>query len=82
MDGIEISAPGFCEVNQQFDANSEQASEIEVIKGPATALYGSNAMHGVIIILIYTAIVTTYSTVRKIIPVHPLIKLHACAHLN
>ena len=51
MDGIELRAPGFCNVNQLFDANSEQASEIEVIKGPATALYGSNAMHGVINIL-------------------------------
>ena len=30
---------------------TEQAGKIEVIKGPATALYGSNAMHGVINIL-------------------------------
>lgn len=47
-DGISLRAPGFCNVNQLFDANFEQASRIEVIKGPATALYGSNAMHGVI----------------------------------
>lgn len=47
-DGISLRAPGFCNVNQLFDANSEQAERIEVIKGPATALYGSNAMHGVI----------------------------------
>ena len=50
-DGISLRAPGFCNVNQLFDANSEQAERIEVIKGPATALYGSNAMHGVINIL-------------------------------
>lgn len=50
-DGIGLRAPGFCNVNQLFDANSEQAGRIEVIKGPATALYGSNAMHGVINIL-------------------------------
>jgi len=50
-DGISLRAPGFCNVNQLFDANSEQAGRIEVIKGPATALYGSNAMHGVINIL-------------------------------
>lgn len=50
-DGISLRAPGFCNVNQLFDANSEQAARIEVIKGPATALYGSNAMHGVINIL-------------------------------
>lgn len=48
VDGIALRAPGFCNVNQLFDANSEQAAHIEVIKGPATALYGSNAMHGVI----------------------------------
>tara|TARA_R110002110_G_scaffold66978_1_gene182937 strand:- start:21002 stop:23083 length:2082 start_codon:yes stop_codon:yes gene_type:complete len=50
-DGISLRAAGFCNVNQLFDANSEQAGRIEVIKGPATALYGSNAMHGVINIL-------------------------------
>ncbi|MEH6518424.1 MAG: TonB-dependent receptor [Halioglobus sp.] len=47
-DSISLRAPGFCNVNQLFDANSEQAGRVEVIKGPATALYGSNAMHGVI----------------------------------
>lgn len=47
-DGISLRAPGFCNVNQLFEANFEQAGRIEVIKGPATALYGSNAMHGVI----------------------------------
>ncbi|MBE9539306.1 MAG: TonB-dependent receptor [Proteobacteria bacterium] len=50
-DGISLRAPGFCNVNQLFDANGEQAERIEVIKGPATALYGSNAMHGVINII-------------------------------
>ena len=50
-DSISLRAPGFCNVNQLFDANSEQAGRIEVIKGPATALYGSNAMHGVINIM-------------------------------
>ncbi len=47
-DGISLRAPGFCNVNQLFDSNFEQAGRIEVIRGPATALYGSNAMHGVI----------------------------------
>ncbi len=50
-DSISLRAPGFCNANQLFDANSEQAERIEVIKGPATALYGSNAMHGVINVL-------------------------------
>ncbi len=47
-DGISLRAPGFCNVNQLFDANTEQAGRIEVIKGPATSVYGSNAMHGLI----------------------------------
>ena len=47
-DGISLRAPGFCNVNQLFDSNFEQAGRIEVIRGPATALYGSNALHGVI----------------------------------
>ena len=50
-DGISLRAPGFCNVNQLFDSNTEQAGRIEVVKGPGTALYGSNAMHGVINIL-------------------------------
>ena len=50
-DNISLRAPGFCNVNQLFDANTEQAGRIEVIKGPATALFGSNAMHGVINVL-------------------------------
>ncbi len=51
QDGISLRAPGFCNVNQLFDANTEQAERVEVLKGPATALYGSGAMHGVINIL-------------------------------
>lgn len=47
-DGISLRAPGFCNVNQLFDANTEQAAKIEVLKGPATALYGSGAMHGLV----------------------------------
>ncbi len=50
-DNISLRAPGFCNVNQLFDAHIEQAGGIEVIKGPATALYGTNAMHGVINVL-------------------------------
>ncbi|GAB3308672.1 TonB-dependent receptor [Haliea atlantica] len=50
-DGISLRAPGFCNVNQLFDANIEQAGRIEVIKGPASAAWGSSAMHGVINVL-------------------------------
>lgn len=46
--GIPLRAAGFCNVNELFDANSENAARIEVIRGPATAYYGSNAVHGMI----------------------------------
>lgn len=46
--GIPIRPTGFCNVNNLFEINHEQAGEIEVIRGPASALYGGNALHGVI----------------------------------
>ena len=50
-DGIPIRPAGFCNVNQLFEINSEQAQSIEVIRGPGNALYGSNALHGIINVL-------------------------------
>lgn len=47
-DGIGLRAPGFCNANQLFGVNSEQAERIEVIRGPNSTLYGANAMHGVL----------------------------------
>ncbi|MCB1646392.1 MAG: TonB-dependent receptor [Pseudomonadales bacterium] len=51
QDGIPLRASGFCNVNELFDAASEGAGGIEVIKGPGSVLYGSNAMHGMVNIL-------------------------------
>ena len=47
-DGIPLRAAGFCNINELFEAHGEVAERIDVIKGPASALYGSNAIHGVI----------------------------------
>ncbi|MFT5889736.1 MAG: iron complex outermembrane receptor protein [Zhongshania sp.] len=50
-DGIPLRARGFCNVNSLFDVNAEQAQRIEVIRGPGTAVHGSNALNGVINII-------------------------------
>lgn len=47
-DGIPLRAAGFANVNELFDAHSELAKRIEVVRGPGGALYGSNAEHGLI----------------------------------
>ena len=46
--GISLNANGFCNINELFGAHTEQAAAIELIRGPGTVLYGSNALHGVI----------------------------------
>lgn len=51
QDGISLRAPGFCNANQLFDANTEQALSLEILRGPASTMYGSNAVHGVINVL-------------------------------
>lgn len=51
QDGISLRAPGFCNVNELFEATTEFASRIEVIRGPGSSIYGSNALHGVINVL-------------------------------
>lgn len=50
-DGVPMRAAGFANVNGLFEANSEQAGGIEVVKGPGSALYGSNAVHGLVNVL-------------------------------
>ena len=47
-ENIPLRAAGFCNVNELFDTHSEQAARIEVLRGPGTALHGSNAMTGVV----------------------------------
>ena len=43
-----IRPVGFCNVNELFEVNSEQARSIEVLRGPAGVVYGSGAMHGAV----------------------------------
>ena len=48
QDGIPLRGSGFCNVNQLFEANSEQAGNIEIVRGPGSVLFGVNALHGAI----------------------------------
>jgi len=48
QDGIALRSAGFCNVNELFEAFTEQAMRVEITKGPGSALYGSNALHGMI----------------------------------
>jgi outer membrane receptor protein involved in Fe transport len=50
-DGIPLRAAGFANVNGLFEVNYEQAGGIEVVRGPGSAFYGSNAVHGLLNVL-------------------------------
>lgn len=45
---IPIRPTGFCNVNELFEVQTEQADSIEVLRGPAGVVYGSGAMHGAV----------------------------------
>ncbi len=47
-DGMPLRPVGFCNVNQLFEINTNQARSMEVIRGPGTALYGANAVHAIV----------------------------------
>lgn len=48
QDGIATRAAGFANNNGLSELNLSAASAVEVIRGPASAIYGSNAVHGVV----------------------------------
>lgn len=46
--GVPIRAPGFSNVNQIWETGFDFARGVTVVRGPGSALYGSNAVHGLI----------------------------------
>ncbi|MEO1101762.1 MAG: TonB-dependent receptor [Pseudomonadota bacterium] len=46
--GVPTRAAAFGNVNSLFELHHETASAIEVVRGPGSAKYGSNAVHGLI----------------------------------
>ena len=47
-DGLPLRPAGFCNVNDLFELNTEQAGALEVLRGPGSATYGANAVHGIV----------------------------------
>lgn len=50
-DGLPIRPVGFCNLNELFEVNYEQAAAVEVLRGPGSALYGASAVHGIVNVL-------------------------------
>ena len=46
--GVPTRSPAFGNVNSLIEPHLEVASQIEVVRGPGSAKYGSNAVHGLI----------------------------------
>ncbi len=46
--GLPIRPHGFCNINNLFEINLAQAEAVEVLRGPASASLGGNALHGAI----------------------------------
>ncbi|WP_095498733.1 TonB-dependent receptor [Paraferrimonas haliotis] len=51
VDGIPLRAAGFCNINELFEAPIELGASIEVLSGPWSTIYGSNALTGVVNVL-------------------------------
>jgi outer membrane receptor protein involved in Fe transport len=47
-DSLPIRPVGFCNLNEMFELNYEQAGTLEVLRGPGSAMFGASAVHGVI----------------------------------
>lgn len=47
-DGIPIRPPGFCNVNNLFEVNLNQAATVSVLRGPGGLGHASGGLHGVI----------------------------------
>ena len=48
QNGVPTRSPAFGNVNMLFEPHYEVADVVEVVRGPASAKYGSNAVHGLI----------------------------------
>jgi outer membrane receptor protein involved in Fe transport len=47
-DSLPIRPVGFCNLNEMFELNYEQADTVEILRGPGSALFGASAVHGIV----------------------------------
>jgi len=47
-DSLPIRPVGFCNLNEMFELNYEQAGALEILRGPGSAMFGASAVHGVV----------------------------------
>jgi outer membrane receptor protein involved in Fe transport len=50
-DSLPIRPVGFCNLNEMFELNYEQAGQVEVLRGPGSSMFGASAVHGVVNLL-------------------------------
>jgi len=50
-DSLSIRPVGFCNLNEMFELNYEQGRQMEVLRGPNSAMFGASAVHGVVNLL-------------------------------
>ncbi len=54
-DSLPVRPVGFCNLNEMFELNYEQADSVEVLRGPGSSLFGASAVHGVVNVITPTA---------------------------
>lgn len=47
-DSLPIRPVGFCNLNEMFEVNYEQARALEILRGPGSAVFGASAVHGIV----------------------------------
>jgi iron complex outermembrane receptor protein len=50
-DSLPIRPVGFCNLNEMFEVHYEQATQIEVLRGPGSSMFGASAVHGIVNVL-------------------------------
>ncbi|MFN3608205.1 MAG: TonB-dependent receptor plug domain-containing protein, partial [Hyphomonas sp.] len=69
--GLPIRSPAFGNVNSLIEPHHEVAGAIEIVRGPASAKYGSNAVHGLLNFILPDAsspqsVRVSYSTLERL----------------